>query len=512
MILDTDLTPTAFRKESQEQKRVQTEVDALNLRERRRLIVEALSSFRECQKEWDYDTDVLTLIKERGGIPFDVWMNAVLYGKDGYYSSGRCKINSGDFITVVNDAVHVSAFYFAIHDHLSQLEHPPEHPKILSVASGAGDLERNFLAIHTYAQQVMPDSALPKDMTLYSLDFSEKNLLKQRTNTRFPLEQLPPYYRVKDRDIAFYEQATAGPEAQPLFCLDMDVLTDLCKKFDCVGTIVTAEEYSRYYDQYILPYLEQKVDEKTYQFLKDDFSHIFTLAPYFSSFSGVPVTGSGFELPFGRGSLDVMITNEFHDALPSKLFVAPLNSQDSQDFRELFVTYDESANAFSFEPRPVEEKARAILDFKLQYVREKPYDIVPYSSALKTDYLVVNMASVQYLVEAARSIKSGGLLIEADYTIKGRGEEGDLHLNEQLRFRPPGSGQYASLLDQIAEYQPPWTDVTTDMNAGFLAWAGEVLGLQVAWDESQGRFTQTRSGNSADYFDDAFHCIAFVKK
>ncbi len=62
-------------------------------------------------------------------------------------------------------------------------------------------------------------------------------------------------------------------------------------------------------------------------------------------------------------------------------------------------------------------------------------------------------------------------------------------------------------------YNPPWYDVTTDMNPGFLLWLAPALGLMPLLVENQSKFTNERAGRTHSWrFDDKFQVVAFVKK
>lgn len=115
------------------------------------------------------EKDVKEIIAKYGPITVKDWMYCVLYGKDGYYSSGRAKINTGDFVTAVSYLPDVSAF---TKDILSNLQTKNDQPVVVSVASGGGEFDRNF---QTVIKTDFPDQH-PK---LVSLDYSLQ-LLKQQ--------------------------------------------------------------------------------------------------------------------------------------------------------------------------------------------------------------------------------------------------------------------------------------------------------------------------------------------
>ncbi len=312
-----------FVKEKRSINAAAQQAEVLSMHEKRQLLVEALAAFRECRTQLVYDQDVLTLIQEQGSIPFDVWMNAVLYGPDGYYTSGRCRINGGDFNTVVDDSNHVAALYMAMQEHLATQEKGTNKKttNILSVAPGAGDFERHFLGLHTYLQQTTPELALPLDTRLYSLDISERSLIKMKTQTneRFSLENLSYPYFPKDERIDFCKEFEQHDG--PLFSVSIQVMKEMCSSYDCAGTILSESEYADYYQLYILPYLKDRIDDVTYSYLCDHPEYIRRLAPYFERSVSIPIAGSGFELPFGNASLDIIFSNEFHSTHPSKVFI-----------------------------------------------------------------------------------------------------------------------------------------------------------------------------------------------
>lgn len=515
-MLYTNESTVEYQLHSQERKRTTQQAETLNLRERRALLVEAAQAFREYRSKLVYDIHVLALIQQRGAIPFDQWMNAVLYGPDGYYTSGRCGINNGDFTTVVRDPTHVAAFYAAIREHLTDQSIENGEPKVLSVAAGAGNFERHFLGMHKYYKAMHPELALPASTTLYSLDISEENLRKHtNTSGHTNSENLQSFFSVTDNTVVF-RGGESESEGAP-FSIPVQVLKELCSMYDCAGTIVTEPEYEEYYSLHILPYLRKKIDDKTYNFLCNHPEYVEHLAPFFTQHLGISIAGSAFELPFGRNSLDVIFSNEFHDAHPSKIFVV---NPETDDYEELFVTYDADSQKFVFEMHPVDAVAKAMLALKQAYVDEQDQlteagslPMMQFSGENK-EYLVVNMPSVLYFLEAARVLNSGGMIIEGDYTIANRVGSHTIYGLERIRAGSK-NGNYYDLLDHpnIGYYQDPWGDITTDANPGFLAWLAPVLGLQPLFFEDQMSFTKLRTGsNPSQKFNENFQVFAFVKK
>ncbi|MBP7774586.1 hypothetical protein KA078_02225 [Candidatus Woesebacteria bacterium] len=514
-MFDWEDSPSRFQLEQRAQKVAAQEAERLNIRERRQMVAEALVAFREYKTQLVYDTDVLTLIQEQGSIPFDVWMNAVLYGPDGYYTSGRCKINDGHFTTVVDDPTHVAAFYAAMREHLADQEIDEKNGvDILSVAPGGGDFERHFSGMHRYLQLIHPELALPSNTRLYSLDISETNLRNDiEFSGRFSLTNLRYPYFAKDDVVDFFRED--GPQEGPPFSVPIQVMKDMCSLYDCAGTIINESEYKEYYSLYILPYLQSKIDDRTYNFLTDHPEYIVRLAPFFAQSITTPIAGSGFELPFGRNTLDVIFSNEFHDAHPSKVFVV---NPETDDFEELFVTYDAESQKFVLEMRSIDPAIKPMLTLKMAYVDEQDpatsagsLPLLRLPNQEQREYLVVNMPTVSYFVEIARALKSGGMIIEGDY-VQSTEHEGKTSYNlEQIRT-PAGDG-YGWLLDHMDRYNPPWYDVTTDMNPGFLLWLAPALGLMPLLVENQSKFTNERAGRTHSWrFDDKFQVVAFVKK
>lgn len=461
--------------------------------EKRRMLAEAVDAFRETQKAWSFDKDVIQLIAERGSIPFDVWMNSVLYGPDGYYTSGRCKINSGDFSTITSDPEHVMAFYFAIVNYLLERgRESPEH-SLVSVASGAGNFEELFSQIHRYAATADPEYALPVDTHLMSVDISEKNLVNQLTDRTTKQLELIHNTFITEGDAIMVNDSIKVP---------FSLLWDVCKKFDCVGSLITEGEYRTYYQNHILPYLKTHASPEVYACLASEMTLFRVLAPFFTSTASTLVAGSAFELPFARGSVDTVFSNELHDAFPSKVFVADV---DKNEFEELHVGYDHEHNIFTLLIKPLDPVAQKMLDLKLRYVCDQRTP-VPFSPELKKDFLVVNGASLAYMLEAARVLKPGGLLINADYV-----PHGDTKNNELLRLQY--NDDWVNLFSNISYYTAPWLDVTTDMNAAFLEWLAEAMGLTHRTTMNQKDFTQSMTGVKGGIeLSDSFVCQFFEKK
>ena len=516
-MLYTNESTVEYQLHSQERKRTTQQAETPNLRERRTVVAEAVQAFREYRSKLIYDTDVLTLIQQRGAIPFDQWMNAVLYGPDGYYTSGRCGINNGDFTTVVRDPMHVAAFYAAIREHLIGQSIENEEPRVLSVAAGVGNFEQHFLGMHKYYKAMHPELALPASTTLYSLDISEENLRKHANfSGHTTSEALQSFFSVIDNTVVFRGEKSDSEEAP--FSIPVQVLKELCSMYDCAGTIVTETEYEEYYSLHILPYLRKKIDDKTYNFLCNHPEYIEHLAPFFTQHFDIPIAGSGFELPFDRNTLDVVFSNELHDAHPSKIFVV---NPETDDYEELFVTYDADSQKFVFEMRPIDPAIKPMLTLKMTYVNEQDpatsagsLPLLQLPNQEQREYLVVNMPSVLYFLEAARVLNSGGMIIEGDYTIANRVGSHTIYGLERIRAGSK-NGNYYDLLDHpnIGYYQDPWGDITTDANPGFLAWLAPVLGLQPLFFEDQMSFTKLRTGsNPSQKFNENFQVFAFVKK
>lgn len=510
-------------------KEIHTKVERLTIGERRRMVAEALVAFREYKKQWSFDTDVFTLIKERGSIPFDVWMNAVLYGPDGYYTSGRCKINGKDshFTTVVGNSDQIAAFYFAMVDHLHALKNTDEHYRVLSVAPGAGDFEHHFSGIHKYLTQKYPNMALPTDTLLFSLDVSEPNLTLQ-IEGRFSFNDLPWPFKVKDGVVESDEEFQKYDRQQYHFSVPITILQEVCTLFDCEGVLVRELDLYEYYEEKVFPFLKSRINEKSYEFITAMPVYLSKIARFFSRPMSTPIAGSALELPFARGSMDAIFSNEFHDAQPSKIFVA---DPGSNNFEELCVTYDEVNKVFVFKTKPVAEEVKPVLDLKLAFIAEHlsrlkissahkkrlPLNFkrrIPTSSALGKDYIVVNMASLQYLQQVARVMKPNALLIEADYVAQvDMSDFGvpDIDLNsESMRAQLVGK-QYGFLLDQLAEYQPPWVDVTTEMNHAFISWVAETLSLKSQFIETQDEFADRLIGGAKKKHPEGFKVVAFRK-
>lgn len=475
--------------------------------EKRRLIVDALQAFRESQKQWSTTESAIEYIRAHGPIPVDQWWFMVLYGKDGYYSSGRAEINVGDahFFTVVNEPRQVGAFYFALSRYL-RTAFPEENNKtVVSAASGMGDFEEHFYNIHKHASTVTPENALATQLHLCAVDVSENNLLKQASHRNYQLDGFVPPFYITDTHVAYHPNET---EPTTWIEIERSLLLELCTTYDCVGELLSDKEYRQYYQEFIRPFLCTRIDSTLLSFIDVDPSFIRVLAPNFTRPVVDKVVGSAFDLPFAAQSVHAVFSNELHDAFPSKVFVTAM---DFYAFEELYVGYDAAQGLFTLESRPVSPQSQALLDVRFQEIKEK-HSQLPFSPELAKRFLVVNTGTLQYMAEAARVLKPGGVLMDADYTQL----VGDEVTSGGLRVQT--SSHWHSFFEAISDYKPPWLDVTTDMDPCFMNWVADALDLELMLYETQENFClkevgwYARMANPATKVHESFKVLAYRKK
>lgn len=130
---------------------------------------------------------LIDVIQQRGSIPFHMFMAHVLYGKDGYYSSGRARPNDGHFGTPSGDFISI---YSLLSHGYKELSDWPTTMAILG--SGRGHFEH-----HTIRSETVNTGLYPfPEPTLFSVDYSHE-LLKTHTYPE-TIEQFKYFTRPRD--------------------------------------------------------------------------------------------------------------------------------------------------------------------------------------------------------------------------------------------------------------------------------------------------------------------------
>ena len=413
----------------------------------------------------EFGRDVMEVIGERGPIPIDKWMSHVLYGRDGYYSSGRARINRGDFSTVVGfprDGLAITNMMF------KELG-PRRRVRVLSVASGNGDFDRYFGflvgrdrkygAVELVTMDYSPALLWARDrMRLsrvvsgsdyadYTMRIGQNGVMEVLREEKEHLLLSPK--EVKQMTAMLGEIRLAGNGRS-----ETDTSTTFLDRLRRFGW--SSEKRGAAFEFMGAADLSSVVDFLVFAAEVDNDRTTRRLA------------GSAEAIPLPPNSVDVVFSNELIDAMPPKGYVV----KSGEVWRTLVGLDSEGRFCLVYD-----RAAGADLELaKMRIKQMKQVGLVAQNGSVVT----VNVGAVKYVKSCASVLRKGGVMITGDYTDRKETEGGVRYLDRFRAQRHRHVWEYVD--DMIGDYLPPYLDVTVNMDPVFLRWAGESYGLRFGDD------------------------------
>jgi hypothetical protein len=273
----------------------------------------------------DSEKTVKEVIAEKGPIPIRDWMRGILYGPDGYYTSGKAEINKqeGHFETTVGYPSHVYSYIKTI---LKELPHDTLHPSIVVVGSGNGDFERSLRYVQERDADLRRQIRSMGGINLTSIDISENLLLLQNRGDSSFILNFGSYVARGDQNIGLIFTTNREPVLQ----LSRTELQDL---FEGISFFSSNRKIDFRKGKEIEEKIWEKIQDNAQKAGLNDqckilqsiigsdtnsLSDLLTNTAVFPSSDIIEnaVQGDANNLKLPDSSIDAIFSNELHDALP----------------------------------------------------------------------------------------------------------------------------------------------------------------------------------------------------